>query len=297
MTMLSIVTPTYNRANLLRRCYESLKKQSDYRFEWIVIDDGSTDGTNELFREIIDGTNSFPIFYKEKKNGGKHTALNESHELIHGDYVLILDSDDQLNEEAVQIILKNWEKYADDLRVEMLIFLKQNSDGRICAYVKNDNTVVDYFKTKRITVVTTDCCEVIRSSTFKKYPFPVFENEKYVPESVLWSKAALNGYCVYVNEPVYVCEYIEGGLTRSGRKLRINNPRGGMYNSYLRMSHRCTIKERIKGSILYTAYSFFAKKDILQMFIDVKPYYLQAAIGFFPGVMTYMYWRKKYGCK
>ena len=71
---LSILTPTYNRGNLLSKCYKSLKEQSLKDFEWVIIDDGSTDNTNEYIKKCIE-EDEFPIRYFKKDNGGKHTAL------------------------------------------------------------------------------------------------------------------------------------------------------------------------------------------------------------------------------
>lgn len=292
--MLSIVTPTYNRAHLLSQCYKSLCKQKVYDFEWIVIDDGSTDNTAEEINGFINQLNSFSIIYKCKENGGKHTALNASHDLIHGDYVLILDSDDQLTENAVQTVLDHWNKYKSDKSITMLIFAKQITSGEICAYAEEEDVPVDYYRTKRIRNVSTDCCEVIRAELFKQLPFPVFENEKYIPETVLWYRAANLGKCVYVNDPIYVCEYLEGGLTKSGRQLRIRNPKGGMFNSYLRMNPHCSMKERLKGSVLYTAYGRFAHEKYGQILKQSKPYYFMSVIGLVPGSVLYKLWRRKY---
>ena len=102
MPTLSIVTPTYNRGELLKRCFVSLLKQSDQDFEWIIVDDGSTDNTEE----VVNGfTADFPVKYVKKENGGKHTALNKSHAYIQGKYVVILDSDDYLYPNTIELLV------------------------------------------------------------------------------------------------------------------------------------------------------------------------------------------------
>ena len=99
---LTIITPAYNRADLLKECFRSLQRQSDRDFQWIVVDDGSTDHTDQVMKEILRQKDWMDICFVRKENGGKHTALNASHPYIKGGYVLILDSDDTLTEDAVE---------------------------------------------------------------------------------------------------------------------------------------------------------------------------------------------------
>ena len=98
--LLTVLTPTYNRVHTLPACFGSLSRQTRTEFEWIVVDDGSTDGTEEYFAGLPE--RPFPVRYIKKENGGKHTALNAAHPFIHGKYVLILDSDDSLTPDAVE---------------------------------------------------------------------------------------------------------------------------------------------------------------------------------------------------
>ena len=93
MKCVSIITPSYNRANLLPKAYESLKKQTSKDFEWIVVDDGSKDNTDEVVQKFI-SENQIEIKFIKKENGGKHTAVNRGVKEACGELVLILDSDD-----------------------------------------------------------------------------------------------------------------------------------------------------------------------------------------------------------
>lgn len=291
---LSIITPAYNRAALLSRCFASLRAQTSTDFEWIVVDDGSTDDTEAVMTRISGRSEAFPVRYIRKENGGKHTALNAAHPFIHGKYVLILDSDDWLLPEAVEIILAGWERYDNQPDVAMVTFLKQNSDGRICAYAKEENTPTDVLQYKRVCVVSGDCCEVIRAELFRKYPFPVFEGERYLAPTALWYRAGLEGSSVYINKPVYICEYLEDGLTRLGRRLRISNPKGSMYTSYLRMHRRCRMAERMKAGVLYICYGGFAGESSGALLRRAMPYSFLAGLCLFPGRILYSLWRRKY---
>ena len=96
---LTVLTPTYNRAYTLTKVYESLAKQTKQNFQWLIIDDGSSDGTEELIMSFP--KTGFELEYHKKSNGGKHTALNYSHQFIKGEMVVILDSDDYLTDDAI----------------------------------------------------------------------------------------------------------------------------------------------------------------------------------------------------
>lgn len=287
---LSIVTPTYNRGDLLKRSYESLLKQTDKDFEWIIIDDGSVDNTEDVAQTF---TADFSIKYVKKENGGKHTALNKSHEYVNGKYVTILDSDDYLTETAVEQIKKAWDKYDANSKIGIVILLKGSAVDKPSCEAKDEGVPVDIMRYKRICHHSADCCEVIRSGLFKNYPFPVFEGERFISEGALWNRVSFTHKCVYVNEVVYIADYLDGGLTKSGKKLRINNPRGGMYTANLNMNKKNFMGRRIKSGLLYTCYGFFAKLSPLKMakLNDSKMLMLLCLPA---GWALYMYWKKKY---
>ena len=104
--LLTIFTATYNRAHLLPRLYDSLKRQQATDFEWIVVDDGSSDDTAEVLSQIIKNENPFRIRFFQQKHGGKHRAVNYGIREAKGKYFMLLDSDDYLTENAVTLITK-----------------------------------------------------------------------------------------------------------------------------------------------------------------------------------------------
>ena len=110
---LTIFTPAYNRAYTLHKCYESLKKQTNKDFEWLIIDDGSTDNTRELVQSWIE-ENIIPIKYHYQKNQGMHGAHNTAYELIDTELNVCIDSDDYMPDDAVEKILKFWDKNKSD---------------------------------------------------------------------------------------------------------------------------------------------------------------------------------------
>ncbi len=291
--LLSIITPTYNRGHLLKNCYDSLKAQTDSRFEWIIVDDGSNDSTKEVVESFLADDIGMKITYVSKANGGKHTALNASHPHIHGDYVLILDSDDTLTEDAVSRVFGGWEEFRDQTEIGIVTFLKGSSVSEPNAYVRDEKTPVDILCYKRVCVRSSDCCEVIRTELFLKYPFPVFEGERFLSECALWNRVGITHKCVYINKVIYICEYLEGGLTDSGRTLRGRNPLGGMYTSRLRMQKKNHRSQRIKYGLLYVCYGFLARQKPIQI-IAQNPYKALTVICLFPGFIISIIWKKRY---
>lgn len=104
--MLTIFTATYNRSKYLSTLYNSLVKQSNYNFEWLVIDDGSIDDTEKYIKEIQNFVKRFDIRFYSQEHGGKHRAMNKAFDLARGKYFFPVDSDDYLTENAVELVLK-----------------------------------------------------------------------------------------------------------------------------------------------------------------------------------------------
>ena len=127
---LTIFTPTYNRSHTLSRTYESLLAQDCKDFIWLIVDDGSTDDTKSLVEKWMSVDNGFEIQYIYKKNGGMHTAHNTAYENIKTELNVCIDSDDCMAENAVDLILKKWDKVCDK-GYAGLIGLDATFDGNI----------------------------------------------------------------------------------------------------------------------------------------------------------------------
>ena len=128
-TMITIFTPTYNRAEFLAPLYDSIKNQSSKELEWVIVDDGSTDNTHSAVAEIISSHDgSFPIRYFKKPNGGKHTAINMGVNVAEGELFLILDSDDELPPTAIETIKKRYK----------MIMANKTLSG-VCGYMAHRN--------------------------------------------------------------------------------------------------------------------------------------------------------------
>lgn len=292
--LVTILTPSYNRSKNLIDLYESLKQQSSFNFEWLIVDDGSTDDTSQVVDDICIRFNPFPIRYMKKENGGKHTALNVGVQNIETSLTFIVDSDDLLSIDAIETICKDyqWIKNYNLCGIGYLRgYIKE--DTHIGDFYPQDYGIDSFINIRYNQNISGDKAEVWVTKYLKDNPFPVFEGEKFISESVVWIKLALQRKMLFVNKIIYKTEYLEGGLSKSGRALRFRCPKGMAYGSLLTMSKEFNLKIRIKESLLYIVYSKFGRKRFKE--IIRCPYKLLVGVCYLPGVVLYKYWRKKYG--
>ena len=226
--MVTILTTTYNRAYCLDRLYKSLQKQSSKEFEWIVVDDGSTDNTRELIDKWKKETKDFSICYYWTENGGKHHALNVGTEKAKGECVVNVDSDDYLLQDAVEFVHDKFKEIEDDEKFAGIAGLKCFSDGSIIGgkpifdqYVDANSYDFDFHIQKG------DKAEAYKTAVLKKYPFPEFKGENFMSEGAVFFKIAYDGYLVrWYNKPLVCCEYLSDGLTKNAYRLYKKNPKG-----------------------------------------------------------------------
>lgn len=225
--LISVLTPTYNRGYIIKKLYDSLLEQLDKSFEWIVIDDGSIDDTEKIFQKILEDK-KINLKYIKKENGGKHTAINKGLEFAKGEIIIIVDSDDYLTQNAIQRIREESKKILNRKEFAGVSFRKiRISDKKIIGnnLLKEeytDTNSIDYrYKYK----IYGDIAECFKLEILKKFPFPIYENEKFVPEALVWNRIA-NNYKMrfFNNEGLYMCEYLPDGYSQQFDKLRIENP-------------------------------------------------------------------------
>lgn len=225
---LTICTPTYNRKHLLEKLYSSLKTQTVKAFEWIIVDDGSTDDTKSLVAKWIKDKNKFNIIYIEKENGGKHTAINRGIDYASGKLFFIVDSDDYLVENAVKKIIEAYGtiKYSSD-KYAGIAFNKGFSNGMVVGTTfKGDYIDATSLERKKYNI-NGDKAEVFYTDILRSYKFPEFEGEKFISEALVWNRIARAGYKLrWYQDIIYICEYIEGGLTKMGNSRFKNSPKG-----------------------------------------------------------------------
>ncbi|MGP6558833.1 glycosyltransferase family 2 protein [Ornithobacterium rhinotracheale] len=251
---ISILTPTYNRANLLARVFESLQSQTDKDFEWIIVDDGSTDNTKSTVEEF-QKKSSFPIEYYLKKNGGKHTALNFGIQKAKGDFIIMLDSDDELPIDAVSIVLEKTKKLPKELGG--IAGRKSFPSGKIVGTQDDfDEIISSSLDIRYKENVSGDLTEVFRTSVMREFPFPEFKGERFCPEALVWNRIAQKYNLLFFNKSIYIAEYQEGGLTNTIVKIRMSSPKSSMIHYSELASYNIPLKEKIKATINFWRFSF-----------------------------------------
>ena len=236
MAFLTVFTPTYNRGYLLNNLFESLLKQNIKNFEWIIVDDESTDDTEKIISEWSRRNNNFPIRYLKQQHGGKHRAINKGIKLAKGKFFFIVDSDDSLIENATELVEK-WCKEIEDrkdiagvsgMKISKGLFL--GGDPKID---KGHNWVEASNLEREKYHLGGDKAEVYKTDILKKYSFPEFEGEYFITEAVCWNAIAADGYKIrWYSQPIYQCEYLEDGLTKNdanGISGSIENYKGYCY--------------------------------------------------------------------
>lgn len=288
MNLITIVTPTYNRARTLPVLYESLCRQSSKNFNWLIIDDGSTDDTENLVRTF--DTANFEIKYIRKDNGGKHTALNLAFDILDTELTFIVDSDDWLTVDAIRTIEEDWSG-CGNMNICGISYLRGYNEAEVIGDVFPQDNVIDNFITLRFNKrIGGDKAEVWRTDLLKQFRYPVFDGEKFFGESYIWVKISERNDMLFRNKILYITEYLEDGLSKSGRAMRIQCPNGGMTNAELMMSDRFALVQRIKGALLYIAYAWFAKQGIKRML--KTPHFLLKLLSFPAGTVIYLKWRR-----
>ncbi len=228
---ITVFTPTYNRAHIIENLYRSLQRQSFRDFEWLIVDDGSTDNTEEVINQWQTENNDFPIRYYKKENGGKCRAINYGVDYAEGLLFFNVDSDDYLLDDALEKVAL-WEEQ-----------LPKN--GKYCGIVGNlgtsptetpntpnegpyrDASLLERYDEYTDSPIDGERAWVFYTEFQKKYKYPEFEGENFITPCITWNRMANDGYLVRIyDDIIWVYEYQPDGLTALGSKRFINHPQG-----------------------------------------------------------------------
>lgn len=262
----TVLTPTFNRGGRLQSLWDSLQKQTVKDFEWLVVDDGSTDGTKDLITQLQEKSD-FPIRYIYKSNGGKHTALNVGIQTICSELIFIVDSDDCVTDDAVESILKIHKKYRSQNNICGYAFLRAFPDGKVNGKKFEVDEKIGSYIDVRVNGDDTgaDKAEVFKTHCLKEFPFPEYPNEKFLGEDLVWVRMARKYEMVHINKAIYVGNYLEDGLTNNRRKHNIASPIGCMHRAEEFMESDLKTRYRIKGGLQYIVYGRFAGVKVVDL--------------------------------
>lgn len=267
MATITVFTPTYNRAYVLDKCYQSLKRQTNKDFIWLIIDDGSTDNTKELVDSWLKNENGFEIRYVYKENGGMHTGHNKAYELIDTELNVCIDSDDYMPDNAINDILEFW-KVNRDNSYSGIVALDMYENGEIIGKKlpeQKSTTLSGYY----LNGGKGDKKLIYRTEIMKKYPsYPEFEGEKFVPLDYKYLLADQDYELLIMNKPVCVVEYMEDGSSRNMLRQYYKNPRGFAFMRKVSMKYDKGFIRKFKTCIHYVSSSFISKN---KRFISESP--------------------------
>lgn len=289
--MFTVFTPTYNRGYLLTRLYQSLCAQKFKDFEWIIVDDGSSDDTVSIV-ELLQRRHrnkDFSIRYYRKENGGKHTAINVGVKKAQGDLFFIADSDDILPSNALQTVAEVWEQTKYD-----------NSIGGICGLDGdiNDGSIIGTGFPKEVHLLSIelsnhinigyidattrdvrfklkvdgDMKEVFRTSVLREFPFPEITGERFCPEVLVWNRIASKYKLRHINQIIYLVEYQQDGITAAITRSRKNSPIASTMTYAEMLDYDISLKWKIRSAINYWRFRYCIKNKALKA-PDVKWYW------------------------
>ena len=292
MPILTIFTPTYNRAHTICRTYESLLKQNCKDFIWLIIDDGSSDHTVELVKEWKNNDNGFEIRYIYKENGGMHTAHNVAYENITTELNVCIDSDDMIAEGAVNKIIQKWnEVKKDDIAgiIGLDADFAGNLIGRRFPKGLKETTLTGYYANGG----SGDKKLVYRTDIINKYPpYPVFDKEKYVALAYKYRLIDQKYKLAVLDDILCNVEYQMEGSSMNMLKQYLKNPKGFAFWRKICMQYPESSKRVFVDCIHYVSSSIISKNT---NYIAESPKKIMTILAIPFGYMLTWYIKNKVG--
>ncbi len=287
--MITIFTPTYNREKELNRLYNSLLNQNYDDFEWLVVNDGSTDNTEELIKKFKE-ENKIQINYYKVENGGKSKAFNYAVNKANGECFLCVDSDDYLVNNILEKIAELFNNIKNDNTIAGLGFLvKEHKTEKIVGTKFPEDKMTDtytniYYKYK----VQGDKQLIFKTSVLKNFPFPIINKEKFVPEALVFNRISKKYNIEFYNIVTTCVEYMDNGYSSNYFNLVKKNPNGNML--YLKELYE--IEPKLYNVAAYDLFGIYSKtkfKDIIKN----HPSKIKAFLMYIPAYIKYLQKERK----
>jgi glycosyltransferase involved in cell wall biosynthesis len=251
MKKITVVTPTYNRAYILPRCYESLCSQTNQEFKWLIIDDGSTDNTKELV-EKFKKDNKIEIKYVFQENHGKQFAINTAIDNCDTDYYAFLDSDDWYYLNTIEKFIHYINEIDNDNKIACIVARRSYTDNSFKQFKKIN------FEEKRINLTKlytkykfhAETCVLCKTEVLREVKYPILE-DKFIPESYMFDKISQKYDVLFLNQGFSITEYLTDGYTKQNNKLYKNNPNGVKAALYQAVITNYGVIRNIKNMIWY----------------------------------------------
>lgn len=264
---ITVFTPTFNRAYTLPKLYDSLVMQTNKNFEWIIVDDGSTDNTSELIKGW-EQQHQITIKYFYQKNSGKMMAHNLGVLKSQEELFMCVDSDDYLfDKEVINNIIKKWENIDNQEKetlsgiVAQKYILNKNRQTSTLPNIHSDTLFNLYIKYK----YKGDTALIFRTKVLKKHLFPRIEGEKFITEAYIYEQIDQKYKLLYYPINIFTCEYMPDGYTNNWITTVIKNPQGWKLYYLQHMQYCNNTYELIKTVYRYNSICFMKGDNISQI--------------------------------
>ncbi len=282
--LFTVCTPTFNRASLLQRAYDSLARQTFQDFEWIVVDDGSTDNTREMVENLA-RQQRLRVRYFWKSNGGKHTALNLAVREARGALFTVVDSDDWFEPRALERMKGHWDQIPLEERVRFkgVCGLFAYESGQVVGdKFPSDVMVADDLDLLLCYQVGGDKIGFTRIEVMREFPFPenvngpVEQSFIYLPESIVWHRMGRKYPTRFVNDVFAIKEYQEEGISNRTRIIQAENAKAYLLGIYeiLTCGRKLPFSYAVRQYSNYIRYSLFEKLSLREQMKRVPAKYL-----------------------
>lgn len=259
--MFTVFTPTYNRKNTLTKLYNSLVEQNCPDLVWLVIDDGSTDGTENLINKFRK-EKKIIIEYVYKENGGKMSAVNLAHKKCHTKYMITIDSDDMMNKQFIDRVKKDISLIDSKDDIAGIVYLTSNKKNDIVgSELPSDGTVCKFYDIYKKYKCTGDKCIVWKSEILKKYSYPLIDHEKFIPDAYLMLQISKKYFVMTMNYVGTIVEYLDSGYTNNYFELVKSNPNGTML--YYRELYN--VDKSLYNIYAYLLFGIYSKKKLSEL--------------------------------
>lgn len=265
--LITVFTPLYNRAKSIYKVYESLCQQSCYDFEWLVINDGSTDNSDIIMNEILKNHNSsFPISYFYQENKGLTRTINKALELAKGILLFRLDSDDYALSDAIQNISDCYSLIIDDNSLCSITFLSQRCNGQVNGiHPFKEITRSNFAEYRDKYRAKGDRAEVMKIDVYKNFKYPEISGEKFCPEGVVWNRLAMQYDTLYIPKAIYVKGDYDDSITANVYQYLRRNAKGvTLYYKEIVINSHFTFRYRFINAIKFYRYAFYAKVPLFK---------------------------------
>lgn len=287
--LITIFTPTFNRGQLLPRLYESLLAQTQNQFEWVIVDDGSTDGTQQLVSQWME-ENKLQIQYVKQINAGKWKAFNHGTTLARGELFFCVDSDDCLPPDAVEKIAACWERRLPDPEIAGIIAYKVDQAGkRLGDPFPEGLDACDTYSLNQVHGCWGEWSLIYRTSVLRDNRFPDIL-DRFITECVVYDKIAQTHRMLLFPEPLTECEYQPGGLSSKFFELMVQNPTGFQIYYQRRIDMALGFRERIGYVVRYQGFRSMSKNKEYRY---RGPHRLLVAVTRPAGVLLRFYYQAK----